>query len=135
MEQWFPDNSQVLKSITVLTEQKWERMWWGFFMLGARLVGFRWTARFLNRDSHQALDPGVRDRTTAKELLILEEMDEAVRLRGLQPTKTLCPWDSPGKNTAVGCHFLFQGILLTQGLKLHLWCLLHYRQILFHCAT
>ena len=23
-----------------------------------------------------------------------------------QPTRPLCPWDSPGKNTGVGCHFL-----------------------------
>ena len=29
----------------------------------------------------------------------------------------LCPWDSPGKNTAVGCHALLQGIFLTQGLN------------------
>ena len=25
-----------------------------------------------------------------------------------QPTRLPCPWDSPGKNTGVGCHFLFQ---------------------------
>ena len=25
-----------------------------------------------------------------------------------QPTTLLCPWDSPGKNTGVGCHFLLQ---------------------------
>ena len=25
---------------------------------------------------------------------------------GLRPTRLLCPWDSPGKNTGVGCHFL-----------------------------
>ena len=25
----------------------------------------------------------------------------------------LCPWDFPGKNTEVGCHFLLQGIFLT----------------------
>ena len=29
---------------------------------------------------------------------------------GLQPSRLLCPWDSPGKNTGVGCHFLLQGI-------------------------
>ena len=23
-----------------------------------------------------------------------------------QPTRLLCPWDSPGKNTGVDCHFL-----------------------------
>ena len=26
----------------------------------------------------------------------------------LQPTRLLCLWDSPGKNTGVGCHFLLQ---------------------------
>ena len=42
------------------------------------------------------------------------------------PTKLLSPWDSPGKNTGVGCHSLLQGIFPTQGLNL---CLLHCRQI------
>ena len=26
----------------------------------------------------------------------------------VQPTRLLCPWDFPGKNTGVGCHFLLQ---------------------------
>ena len=25
-----------------------------------------------------------------------------------RPTRPRCPWDSPGKNTGVGCHFLLQ---------------------------
>ena len=33
---------------------------------------------------------------------------------GLWPARPLCPWDSPGKNTGVGCHFLLQGIFPTQ---------------------
>ena len=33
----------------------------------------------------------------------------------LQPAWLLCPWDSPGKHTGVGCHALLQGIFLTQG--------------------
>ena len=37
----------------------------------------------------------------------------------------LCPWDSPGKNTGVGCHALLWGIFLNQGLNLSLLCLLH----------
>ena len=32
----------------------------------------------------------------------------------------LCPWDFPGKNTGVRCHFLLQGIFLTQGSNLGL---------------
>ena len=33
-------------------------------------------------------------------------------------TRLLCPWDSPGKNTEVGCHALLQGIFPTLGLNL-----------------
>ena len=32
----------------------------------------------------------------------------------LQPARLLRPWDFPGKNPGVGCHFLLQGIFLTQ---------------------
>ena len=31
-----------------------------------------------------------------------------------------CPWDSPGKNPGVGCHFLLQGLFHTQGSNPHL---------------
>ena len=37
----------------------------------------------------------------------------------LQPSRLLCPWDSPGKNTGVGCHDLLQGIFPAQGLNQH----------------
>ena len=43
-----------------------------------------------------------------------------VRLFGLGPTRLLCPWKSPGKNTRVHCYFLLQKIFLTQGLNSHL---------------
>ena len=38
----------------------------------------------------------------------LQVMSDSVRPYGLQPTRLLCPWDSPGKNTGLGCHFLLQ---------------------------
>ena len=38
-----------------------------------------------------------------------------LRPHGLQPARLLGPWDFSGKNTGVGCHFLLQGILQTQG--------------------
>ena len=41
-------------------------------------------------------------------------------------TRLLCPWNSPGKNTGVGCHALLQGIFPTQGLNLGLLLLLHW---------
>ena len=40
----------------------------------------------------------------------------------------LCPWDSLGKNTGMGCHSLLQGIFLSQGLNP---CLLPCRQSLY----
>ena len=45
----------------------------------------------------------------------------------MQPARLLCPWDSLGKNTGVGCCTLFQGIFPTQGSKLHLLCLLNWQ--------
>ena len=37
-------------------------------------------------------------------------MSDSVRPYRRQPTRLPCPWDSPGKNTGVGCHFLLQCI-------------------------
>ena len=44
---------------------------------------------------------------------------------GPWPSRFLCPWDFPGKNTGVGWDALLQGVFLTQGLNPHLLCLLH----------
>ena len=35
-------------------------------------------------------------------------MSDSVRPHRRQPTRLCCPWDSPGKNIGVGCHFLLQ---------------------------
>ena len=48
------------------------------------------------------------------------------------PTRLLCPWDSPGKNTGAGCRFRLLGVFLTQGLN---QSLLNWRRILYHCVT
>ena len=49
-------------------------------------------------------------------------VSEALWPCGLRPVRLLCPWDAPGKNIGVGCHFLLQGIFSTLGSNL---CLLH----------
>ena len=64
-------------------------------------------------------------------------VSDSLRPHGLQPTRFLCPWDPPGKNTGVGCHFLLQGIFLTQGQNLglqncrHILYCLSYREVPF----
>ena len=54
-------------------------------------------------------------------------MSDSLRPYGLYPTRPLCPWDSPGKNSGLGCHALLQGIYMTQRLNPHLLWLLHCR--------
>ena len=56
-------------------------------------------------------------------------VSSSLQPHGLWPTRLLCPWNSPGKNTGAGCHFLLQGIFPTQRLNLGL---LHCRQIVYH---
>ena len=43
------------------------------------------------------------------------------------PGTSLCLWDSPGKNTEVGCHAFLQDIFPTQGSNLLLLHLLHWQ--------
>ena len=47
---------------------------------------------------------------------------------GLYSVRLLSPWNSPGKNTRVGCLSLLQGIFPTQGSNP---CLLHCRRIFY----
>ena len=57
----------------------------------------------------------------------------SVIFNSLQSHELLCPQDSPGNNTGVGCYFFLQGIFPTQGLNsrlLHVSCVV--RQILYH---
>ena len=55
----------------------------------------------------------------------LHSCPNSLRPYGLQPTRLLCPWDSPGKNTGVGCHALH---LLDSGIEPASLCLVH-RQV------
>ena len=58
-------------------------------------------------------------------------MSDSFPHHGLQPTRLLYPWYSPGKNTRVGFHALLQGIFLTQGSNAGL---LHCRLILYYLS-
>ena len=53
-------------------------------------------------------------------------VSDSLQPHGLWPARLLCPWNSPGKNTGVGCHFFLQGIFPS---------LLHCRQILYHVSN
>ena len=57
---------------------------------------------------------------------------DSLRPHGLYPFRLLCPWNSSGKDSQVGCHSLLQGTFLTQQLNSSL---LHGRQILYHVKS
>ena len=40
--------------------------------------------------------------------LVTSVVSDSVQPQRRQPTRLLCPWDSPGKNNGVGCHCLLQ---------------------------
>ena len=58
-------------------------------------------------------------------------VSDSLQPHGLQTTRLLCPCNSLGKNTRVGCHALLQGIFPIQGSNPSL---LHCRQILYHLS-
>ena len=58
-------------------------------------------------------------------------VSDSLQPHGLLPGRPLCPWNSPGKDTGVGCHSLLQKIFPTPGSNPSF---LHYRKIL-HCLS
>ena len=56
--------------------------------------------------------------------LITKSCSALLQPHGLQRVRLLCPWNSPGKNTGVGCYFFLQGIFPTQESNP---CLLHWQ--------
>ena len=63
--------------------------------------------------------------------LVAQSCPTLLRPQGLQPIRPLCPRDSPGRNTGVGCHALLQTIFPSQGSNPGLP---HCRQILNHLS-
>ena len=52
------------------------------------------------------------------ELEINKDVSHSLQPPGLEPTRFLCPWSSPGKNTGVGSHSFLQGDLPDPGIEL-----------------
>ena len=46
--------------------------------------------------------------SSAAAAAVASVVSDSVRPHRRQPTRLPCPWDTPGKNTGVGCHFLLQ---------------------------
>ena len=62
-------------------------------------------------------------------------VSDSVRPHGLQPTRFLHPWDSPGKNTGVGCHFLLQCMKVESESEVTQSCLESESEVTQSCLT
>ena len=117
----WPEPSAVLEAIVHLginfCKKKKERKKWGNVMCRAPLSGTEETHR---QWANNFVVPCGVLLVVQSSLTLCDPMDCS--------PPVLCPWDSPGKNTGVGCHFLLQGIFLTQGSNPYL---LHCGQILY----
>ena len=63
--------------------------------------------------------------------LVTQLCSTLLRPHGLQPTRLLCAWDFPGKNTGVGCHVL-SGKLPDPGTELESCISGIDRRVLYH---
>ena len=73
-----------------------------------RLLRVLWTARRSNQSILKEINP---EYSLEGLMLKLSVAQSCLTLCNLQPTRLLCPWDFPGKDTGVGCHFLLQGMM------------------------
>ena len=124
---WFQKNDTNWRQVNYLdqssnTNVNWDQVW--------RLPSFPGLQNLYkaNNSSLQRISP-----THLPQLMVSEScsvISESLWPHGLGPTRLLCPWNSPCKNTG-GCHSLLQGIFPTQGLNPGL---LQCRQILYHLS-
>ena len=77
-----------------------------YLILSSSFLGFLCpeAVYFLNSSSLFLFKTLVRNAAAAAKSL--QSWSDSVRPHRRQPTRLPCPWDSPGKNTGVGCHFL-----------------------------
>ena len=71
----------------------------------------RWESGFQRKQTDsdpQHRSPGRGCPTTCYCCCVASVVSDSVRPHRRQPTRLPHPWDSPGKNTGVGCHFLLQ---------------------------
>ena len=92
-----------------------------------RLLGREYTCQGRARRGGDSQGCSIRFLSILSSTFLCSVGSYSRRPHGLQPARLLCPWDSPGKNTGVGCHFP------DPGTKPRVSCI--GRQVLYHRAT
>ena len=102
-------------------------MTWGLWDPGVRkcralsgggLLGRSWAAACVS-DGHSREDAETQVRCCCQ---VASVLSDSVRPHRWLPTRLPHPWDSPGKNTGVGCHFLLQCMKVKSESEVAQWC-------------
>ena len=122
MYQWLTTTNWALNVSFSFTGQAWVFIW---------LVPCPWArSSFKQRPRFYPERACVPSTHIPKPVLLFSHqvVSDSLQPQELKHARLLCPWDSPGNNTGVGCHFFLQRIFLTQESNLGL---LYWRQILY----
>ena len=82
-------------------------MWW-LPDYGVRIEIVRMSCLMQSCEENVELNLGLCLVAAAAAAAVISVVSDCVRPHRRQPTRLPRPWDSPGKNTGVGCHFLLQ---------------------------
>ena len=83
--------------------------------IGSQSVEQDWATRESTVRNKQSWYPRLIGKRKRKwESISHSVVSDSWQPHGLQSARLLCPWDFPGKDTGVGCHFLLHGIFPTQ---------------------
>ena len=118
---WLSNQTELMKLLTVLGSKPKQLVW-----LQGESDAETAALRLIHPLSALERNPNEEEALNEPECMSLVHacgLSHSVLSASLQSARLLCPWDSPGRDTGVGCHFLLQGIFLTQGSN-SLLCLL-----------
>ena len=109
MGNWTPTNRYKRDSSCL----KWVYISWVLFSRRVVTLGTEWTSQ---KSIHFLSEILENKRLGITETVKVKSLSPAWPFppHWLWPARLFCPWDSPGKNTGVRCHFLLQGIFPTQ---------------------
>ena len=106
-----------------LESEEMEKLWIDFFFF--QIVKISWPARSLLAEwiikflqfchSELVTKTPVWEAAQLQMCMCSQSCPTSLQPRELWPSRLLCPWNFPGKNTGVGCLFLLQAIFPTQG--------------------
>ena len=73
----------------------------------------RYALVYLQRGIYSSGSEELQPHNLHMSYMLVPQLPNSLRPHEQQPARLLCPWDSPGKNTGVGCHAFLQGIFQT----------------------